>query len=246
MTEEIVELPEATLPEQPKTKLQLFIERLSQYPNEEEAKRHIAEIAQELGCAKSLGYKALRKVERFQPKGLEAKEPTVKIPSVEPEELEEIEEEEEITPAPEIAPTPAPSPPIPSALPLTPDKLSWSMKLIFEKIGNALDYPDFALTQDEADKLAEAWLPVLNKYVPEAMQDPTTWCAITTVIIVAPRVIGYWKQRKQRKEIPKEEPKEQPKEQPKPETTTETEKPKEEPTPTTPEPPKKPAFLEKL
>jgi len=77
-----------------KTKLQQFIDRLSAYPDKETAKIHIIDIAKDLDCAKSLGYKALKRVEKFKPVGIEAREPTAKIAT--PDEI--VVEEE---PAPE-------------------------------------------------------------------------------------------------------------------------------------------------
>lgn len=88
--EDIV-IQEESVPEA-KTKLQQFIDRLAQYPDKETAKTHIVEIAKDLDCAKSLGYKALKRVEKFMPAGMEAREPTVKIPA--PREGEIVIEEE--------------------------------------------------------------------------------------------------------------------------------------------------------
>jgi hypothetical protein len=130
-------------------------------------------------------------------------------------------------------------------MPITSDKLSWMFKLLFEKIGNALNYPDFALTQNEADKLAEAWLPVLNQHLPQALQDPTTWCALTTIIILAPRILGYISFKRKTKQVSKEvKVEEETKTETAPTGATPTETPTTTPTET--ETPKKPAFLEQL
>jgi hypothetical protein len=102
MTEEDVELLEALPhvepePEQPqpeKTKLDQFKELLAQYPTAEEAKTHIKEIAKKLDCAPSLGYKAVKRIEKFGAPKHKPKEPTVKIPEAKPEAIPEPEEEE--------------------------------------------------------------------------------------------------------------------------------------------------------
>jgi len=251
MTEEIVELSEPTPQEQPKTKLQIFIERLSQYPNEEEAKRHIAEIAQELGCAKSLGYKALHKVEKFQPQGLEAKEPTVKIPEAKTEEIppeeeqEIILEEEEIPTAETAAPAPAPTPQI--GVGFKPEDVTWMFDKGFKTIADITGYGAFALNKDEATRLGEMWTPIINANLPQILPHaPIISATITTLIIVAPRVKGYWTFRRQRQQ---EKPVEQPKQEP-PKNVSESEReqpPPQQETPTkAPELPKTAGFMKAL
>lgn len=105
--------PEAEQPQPEKTKLDQFKDLLAQYPTAEDAKSHIKEIAKQLDCAPSLGYKAIKRIEKFGAPKHAAREPTVKIPEAEaeeipeqPEEAEEITvEEEALAPAPEAAPT---------------------------------------------------------------------------------------------------------------------------------------------
>src|SRR3972149_4444523 len=95
--EEIIELyenlpaEESTQPEQ-KTKLDQFMDKLRVYQTEAEAKTHIQDIAKTLECAKSLGYKAIKKLKREGAFGnvpkREAHEPTAKINVVDESELE--------------------------------------------------------------------------------------------------------------------------------------------------------------
>jgi hypothetical protein len=48
--------------------LSQFVAKISQYQNAKEAKKHFKEIAKELGCSTQLGYKALKKVDKFTDK----------------------------------------------------------------------------------------------------------------------------------------------------------------------------------
>jgi len=240
----LAELPHvAEPPKKEPTKLDQFIQRLSQYPDRETAKQHIKDIAKELNCAKSLGYKALKQIDfQGEQKPLEAYEPTAKIPEVKPEPIEEeLETEAEVIEA-EEAPTPEAAAPPTVTFPMTTEKLSWTFDLAFSKLADLTAYPDFKLSKKESDGLAEAWMPVLQQYAPQMASNPAVWATISTIIIVAPRVIGYWQQRrKKQQEKIVEEPKEKPKEEPK------QEPPKQEPTPQTPPPlPKTAGFLDKL
>jgi len=104
--------PETQQPQPTKTKLDQFIDALSQYPNIDEAKTHIKDIAKDLECAPSLGYKAIK---RMKKRGLgfaagakpqiEPKEATLKIPEVETEEIPETPEEPETIIVEEEQPT---------------------------------------------------------------------------------------------------------------------------------------------
>lgn len=214
-------------PEKPakKTKLQIFIEELSKYPDKESAKLAIPEIAEKLGCSKALGYKALTKVSKFigETPIEQAKEPTVKIPKA-----PEIEITETEIGAEGVAPTPTPEIPqaetIPSApsiptFPMTADKLETTFDILFSKLADLTHYPDFKLEKRESQALAEAWLPVLQQYAPQMIANPTVWASFTTIIIIAPRIIGYWQTRRKTEKII-----ETPKPQPQPETKPPMEK----------------------
>lgn len=85
--------PEPEQPQPEKTKIDQFQDLLSQYPDITTAKSHIKEIAKQLDCAPSLGYKAVKRIEKFGAPKHKAKEPTVKIPEAETEQIEVPEEE---------------------------------------------------------------------------------------------------------------------------------------------------------
>jgi hypothetical protein len=201
---EIVITEEESQPE-PKpepTKLERFKQALAQYPDKETAKTHILEIANRLGCAKSLGYKALKQIDQFKPQGqIEAREATVKIHDQAEIPLEADQEEQappqEVTE--EATEETSTQPPAASTLPLTPDQLSKTMKIGMDKIAKLLEYPDMALSKEEADILGNAWQPVIQMYAPQLIANPLFWASITTVMIFAPRIGGYWKDRQKKK-----------------------------------------------
>jgi hypothetical protein len=252
MTEEDVQLLEA-LPhvepeEKPKTKLEQFIEELSKYPDAETAKQHIAEIAEKLKCAKSLGYKALKRIETFQPQQPQAIEPTVKIPEAKPEEIpEEIIAEEAVEEA-----QPTQEAPQPEAIPapqigvgFKPEDVTWMFDKGFKTIADLTGYGSFALNKDEAQKLGEMWTPIINANLPQLLPHaPIISATITTLIIIAPRVKGYWTFRRQKQqEKPIEQPKQEP---PKNERGSEGEQPKPETPKNPPELPKTAGFMKAL
>lgn len=224
-----------TPPEQKKepTKVEQFAEKLRAYATEEEAKAHITQIAQELGCAKSLGYKAIKHIknaggftgEQSQKKTIASKEPTARIeqpPEINLEETQETPEtlEEEVeTPEETAAEKP---------LPITVDAFKDTIEMFFQKVAGLIDYPDFALTPKEASSLSKAWYPVLEMYLPQLATNPLVWAGIVTAFVFLPRVFGYFKLRgKKKKERPVEPPKETPKEPAKTEPPKENKPPLE-------------------
>jgi transposase-like protein len=232
--EQIIIEPDET-PEPAKkepSKVDQFIEKLRAYATEEEAKTHIAEIAQELGCAKSLGYKAIKKILKEggfsgqpAPK-TEAKEPTAKVEDVKPEPLEETQETEFEETAETAAEPEGIAQPAAAMQLLTPEKLGSTLDILFNKLAKLTKYPDFALEPKERDALAETWQPVLVMYAPQILTNPLAWAGIVTVIVFAPKIVGYAVERGKKKEDkPLPEPKKQeppaetPKEPPKEETT---------------------------
>jgi hypothetical protein len=241
MSEDIIEEPQEPKAEKPeKTKLQQFIERLSQYPNKETAKTHILEISQDLKCAKSLGYKALNKIDQFKPSKTEAVEPTAKIPETKPEPLE-TEPTEEITEAEPEATIEEPTAPT-EAVGFREKDLQWMFDKGFGGLAKLTGYGDFALEKEDSQKLGEIWTPILNEYLPDWIPyAPIAIAAITTVAIVAPKVKGYWDFRKKKTEDkPVENPPQQPKQEPPPK-----EPPKQEPA-VPPEKPSTAGFMKNL
>jgi hypothetical protein len=189
--EEMVTIEEqAPEPQKEPTKLDRFIQELSKYPDKETAKTHIQEIADKLQCAKSLGYKALKKITfQGQPSTEhEAKEATARIEQQEPEPITQEQQEEqgeETTPAEEIG-----QPAAPPQVPITAKAITTSIELAFKKAAKLLDYPDLALTHEEAQSLTDCWTPVLEHYAPQLSNNPMMWAALGTAIILAPRIIG--------------------------------------------------------
>ena len=223
MTEEEDVLTETAPQEEPQkepTKLDQFIEQLSRYPDRETAKTHLSEIAAKLHCARSLGYKALKKIQQFQPADTietRAVEPTIKMATPPEEPLEEQAEQEqlseELPPEPETAPKPAP-------VGFKDTDLEWMFSKGFKMLADVSGYEDFKLAPDDSKRLGEIWTPILNQYLPDILPyAPIAVAAITTIVIVVPKVKGWWTYR-QKKTKPKEPPKEEPKEEPKPEPPT--------------------------
>jgi hypothetical protein len=248
--DDIIREPEIEEPkEKPeKTKLQQFIERLSQYSDKETAKTHILEISQDLKCAKSLGYKALNKIDQFKPSKTEAVEPTAKIGETKPELLEEEESppSEGVGEAEQEATLEEPSTPE-TATGFREQDLTWMFDKGFSGLAKLTGYGDFALEKADSQKLGEIWTPILNQYLPAWMPyAPIAIAAITTIAIVVPKVKGYWDYRKKTKEKTVEKPPEKPQEETKKEETKEETKPPLEPNTNAQDRPTTAPFLKKL
>jgi len=209
-----------------KTKLQQFIEELSKYPDYKSAKQAIPIIAQKLGVTRALGYKALRKVEKFQTPIEQAREPTVAIPQA--QEIPIVE--------PQPTPPPTPQPPPPQAPPSQPtismptagfkeNDIAWMFEKAFDAIAMATDFEPFKLSKEEAERLGEMWTPIINAYLPTlAPQAGLITASITTLIIIAPRIKAYRDYRKKQKEkIVETQPTPQPEQQTQPEQSTQQE-----------------------
>lgn len=242
-------LTETPQQEEPKerTKLDQFIELLSGYPDAETAKTHLSEIAEKLHCARSLGYKALKKIDHFKPRDsieTRAKEATVKITQPPEQPLEQQEEplSEELPPEPEREIPPA------AAVGFKDKDVTWMFDKGFKMLADVTGYADWKLDPDDSKRLGEIWTPIINQYLPDILPyAPIAIAAITTIVIVVPKVKGWWTYRKKKTkpnpEPPKEEP---PKEEPKPEPSkTEPPPPLEKDVPATERPMTAP-FLEKL
>jgi len=217
-------LTEEKEPQKERTKLDQFIEELSKYPDIETAKTHLSEIAEKLHCARSLGYKALKKIQQFKPADTietRAVEPTIRMATPKEEPLTEQAEEEkaiseELPPEPETAPKPA-------ALGFKDTEVEWMFQRGFKMLADVTGYAEFKLDPDDSKRLGDMWTPILNEYLPEVLPyAPLAMAAITTIVIVVPKVKGWWNYReeKKKKPKPKEPPKEEPKEEPKPEPPT--------------------------
>jgi hypothetical protein len=238
ITEEVfTEQPPTPPPKEP-TKLDLFIQELSQYPDKETAKTHITDIAKKLRCAKSLGYKAIKKVEQFKPQQAEAVEATLKIKETTSEPLEEQEEPEAEATIEE--PTAPPEP----AVGFRAKDVTWMFDRGFGGLAKLTGYGDFALEKEDSQKLGEIWTPILNEYLPDWLPyAPIAIAAITTTAIVAPKVKGYMDYRAKKKEekLP-EKPPEKTKQEPTPEPPKEPQKQE----PAVPDKPTKAGFMEHL
>lgn len=241
ITEEVFTEQQSTPPQKEPTKLDLFIQELSQYSDKETAKTHITDIAKKLGCAKSLGYKAIKKVEQFKPQQAEAVEATLKIKETKPELLEE--QEEIIEPEAE-ATIEEPTAPPEATVGFRTKDLAWMFDKGFSGLAKLTGYGDFALEKADSDKLSEIWTPILNEYLPDWLPyAPIAIAAITTTAIVVPKVKGYWdyrEKKKQEKPVPPETTKKEP--TPTPEPLKES--PKQETA--VPEKPSKAGFMEHL
>ena len=226
-------------PAQPeaKTKLEQFMDKLRVYATEPEAKTHIQEIAKTLECAKSLGYKAIKKLRTEGAFGniprREAHEPTMKIREVDEGELEQPPQEEQseiqfqdgetaeaVTVEPSLQPTTG----------FQPEDIEWMMSRSAKLIADATEYAEFELSKADSKKLSEMWTPIVNQYLPQIMPNmPLVVAGFSTALILVPKVRGYMKQRKKNEKPiidtqPVEKKTEPPKEQPKPEQQTAPEK----------------------
>lgn len=212
-------LKEEKEPQKEPTKLDQFIEALSRYPDVETAKTHLTEIAEKLHCARSLGYKALKKIQHFKPADTietRAQEPTIKMATPPEESLEEQAEQEqlseELPPEPETAPKPA-------AVGFKDTEVEWMFERGFKMLADVTGYEDFKLDHGDSKRLGDMWTPILNEYLPDILPyAPLAMAAITTIVIIVPKVKGWWNYREEKKKKPK--PKEPPKEEPKPEPPT--------------------------
>lgn len=242
----LTESPTQEEPQKEPTKLDQFIEQLSAYPDVQTAKTHLSEIAEKLHCARSLGYKALKKIDHFKPQDsieTRAKEASVKIahPLEQPLEQQEEQISEELPPEPETA-----APPV--AIGFKDKDVTWMFDKGFKMLADVTGYADWKLDPDDSKRLGEIWTPIINQYLPDILPyAPIAIAAITTIVIVVPKVKGWWTYRqKKTKEKPKEPPKEEVKEEPKPEPPkTETPPPLEKDVSATERPMTAP-FLEKL
>jgi hypothetical protein len=120
-------------------------------------------------------------------------------------------------------------------VPITARALTTSIELAFKKAAKLLDYPDLALTHEEAQSLSDCWTPVLEYYAPQLSNNPMMWAAIGTAIILAPRVIGLiveklGKRKQEREKIIDIKPSKPPEEVKPPEPTPAPETPLETPT----------------
>lgn len=198
-------IPDAEQEKKEPTKLDRFMKKLQAYTTEPEAKQHIAEIAKDLECAKSLGYKAIRKLKedgQYRKQGeisTEGAEPTFQMGEGKPEPFEETE-----TPTDETLP-----PETPTELEQPPEQkpqqgfreedLTWMIDRAFGGLAKVTGYGDFALNKEDSEKLGAIWTPIFNQYLPTWMPyAPIAIAAVTTVAIVVPKVKGYWEFRKKR------------------------------------------------
>ena len=237
-TIEITGIPPETEPQpQPEekkepTKLDQLIQRLQAFSTEEEAKANISKITLELHCARSMGYKAIRKIKdaggfRAQPTQRHpAKEATAKIETPKEETLEP-QSEEEYTETELAEGQPVEGQPVtPKTFPLTPEKLAETLEIFFKRIAVLTDYPEFALEPKESKSLGEAWIPVIEMYIPQMATNPIVWAAIATAIVFAPKTLGFIIKRREKQAKKQEDEKPLPKAPEPPKTDPPAEAPK--------------------
>jgi hypothetical protein len=249
MTEDEDVLTTEQEPQKEPTKLDQFIEQLSKYPDVETAKTHLSEIAEKLHCARSLGYKALKKIQQFQPREsieTQAKEATIKITQPPEQPLEDQGEQEPLSE--ELPPEPETAKPA-AAVGFKDTDMTWMFDKGFKMLADVSGYADFKLDPDDSKRLGEMWTPIINEYLPDILPyAPIAVASIMTIVIVVPKVKGWWtyREEKKKKPKPKEPPKEEPKPEPKPEPPkTETPPPLDKEVPA-PERPMDAPFLKKL
>ena len=187
------------------SKLEQFKAELEKFESEEEAKKHIAEIAERLGVSKSLGYKALRRIGKFWTEKkkieVEAKEPTLEIeekeeaPEIE-EEIEEVAEEKEAMP--EILPR---LEAIAREEWLTEEDLTNLFKIANENLRSFLG-EQYAPKDSTASLLAKLGLKPLNRLANKYLDENIDLYifAVACIGVYAPPLMKYAKERKAEKE----------------------------------------------
>lgn len=178
----------------------LFAEALSAYPTEREARSHRVEIARELGCADSLIYKALKKIDKFKTHKTEYQEATVKFsqPAEIPINNQETDQPANNqnagneTPPPTIQPQPPQiAPQVSMIKPLDETAVAKTLKLATKALASLAEFEEFGLNQEECDDLAAVWTPILREKAPQIAQNPYIMASITTATIVLPKVMLY-------------------------------------------------------
>lgn len=225
-----------------KTKTEMFQEELSQYPDKETAKSHIAELAEKLDCSKGLGYKAIKRIDFGEVKReqeLRAKEATIKIAEgkeepleEEPEEVEELEGEE--LEGEEFEPEEGEElerPELDAMTTLQP-VLMRSLERIFNNAIDMVSGMEETLTSQESKDTA-ILLPFLiyritkQKLTEDNFIDMTTVCHFGSIIVKV--VNKKLKERRERNESIVKEPPKKAKETPQAPLETASEEPPQEP-----------------
>lgn len=222
MTEEEIIIeepqPETAEPQPPqpeKTKLEQFKDLLAQYPSIEEAKSHIKDIAKQLDCAPSLGYKAIKRIEKFGAPKSQAKEPTLKIPAAQEEEIpaeeEEIVVEEEAPTAPA-----APTTTMDKILPIFERAIGRLFNQGIELISGSKEY----LSDEEAQDTATL-LPIIiyrltkTELNEDQFIDATCITHFGAIVLRVVKVkVNEWRAKKKEEKIVQEPKPEAPKEEP--------------------------------
>lgn len=197
-----------------KTKTEI-IEEILRNRKEKPSPSEIKEIANQQNCSKALVYKVIHKLEdegfygEIPTEEIKAKEPILKIE--EPEEIP-IEEEQPEIPKEFLQPSETPQIPIeekppetttpyPQPIGMKTEDLQWMFKWSFEKIADFTEWEGWRLKDEESQKLAEAWTPIINQNMGEfAKYTPYISATLTTIIVLAPRILGYRKYTKEKEE----------------------------------------------
>lgn len=198
----------------------LFADALAQYPTLEEAKKHRVEIAEKLGCADSLMYKAIKKLDKFKGKAeKKSRTATIKISDVKPEAIEPIEEPEEPETISDLSTDEAPptlnvqkptfiteqptQPTLaaskPTVQPVAPDevKLAAMSRVIVQgskRLAAWKKFAGFEIPQDEADLLAPDIMLLLGDSA--GAIDPRYLAALNVGFAVGGRALEYMEYRK--------------------------------------------------
>lgn len=199
--------PEQTIQTLKTTAIDLFADALSQYPNEKEARKHGKEIAKELGCALSLQYKALKKIDKFKSQHTnEYHEATVKVTA--PQEIPI--DDSQTAPDTEQPPTINTQPTQPTTTqpiitqPIETEAQKAALSTIFKGTWNGmcglLDANEADLTDAESDKLGELWLPTAQQRFPTIINNPEIIAVAGSAGIIIPKVRKIIEVRKKKAE----------------------------------------------
>lgn len=187
--------PEQTQDQEGKSQTDQFADLLSKYGSPQEAKKHFTEIALKLGCSTALGYKALKRVKKWNKEGKSAKVPTFKIESAEIEAAPTEEETPIYTPYEEPQTQQqkeAPFQYVPSTgsqdnITFDPDTLGTIFgRGLWNGLATLVGTPEGKLSDAAIKRLGNHLVPVAEKHFPKFLKEPENMGLLGVVFELTP------------------------------------------------------------